>query len=429
VNDHPGTQGRWIYYYLYALERVGRLLDTEFIGEHEWYPLGAQVLVSKQENSGAWIGPGEEADPRIATSFALLFLTRATPTLAVEHKRGGTGSLKTAVSVPPSMRLHIILDASGSMLEEMDGRMKFDIAKEAVTQLVQELPDTAEVGLRVYGHRKRAIEKDASEDTELLISRKKLNKAEFTQTVAALRCRGKTPMARSLLEAKGEVGGGDARNPVNVILLTDGGEDSQPRQDPVKAAAEFGQVEHVRLHVVGFDIGRDDWSEQLQGMARAAGGAYYPAAKGESLLRELRNAVFGTPEFYTVLSEDGAKELGTGKFGDVKTLKEGKYRLRTTFGGYEFEQPFWINTEGTTAVTFDAAKVAAAIADGKFSRPAGGGENPAGVTAVRQTPPPMAEPPANAAPPAAGTKFCTNCGAKLAAGAKFCTGCGTKTGG
>src|SRR3712207_7148123 len=39
VKENPPNQS-WHYYYLYALERVGRILDTEFIGPHEWYPLG-----------------------------------------------------------------------------------------------------------------------------------------------------------------------------------------------------------------------------------------------------------------------------------------------------------------------------------------------------------------------------------------------------
>ena len=40
VSEHPES-GEWYYYYLYSLERVGRILDVDFIGEHEWYPEGA----------------------------------------------------------------------------------------------------------------------------------------------------------------------------------------------------------------------------------------------------------------------------------------------------------------------------------------------------------------------------------------------------
>jgi hypothetical protein len=88
VDQHPKERD-WHYYYLYSLERVGRVLDTEYIGQHEWYPLGAKWLVGAQRTDGAWVGQGQEAEPRLATSFALLFLTRATPTLnpAAEARR------------------------------------------------------------------------------------------------------------------------------------------------------------------------------------------------------------------------------------------------------------------------------------------------------------------------------------------------------
>ena len=38
----------------------------------------------------------------------------------------------------------------------MDGRQKFQIARDAVVALVDALPDNAQVALRAYGHRKNA---------------------------------------------------------------------------------------------------------------------------------------------------------------------------------------------------------------------------------------------------------------------------------
>jgi hypothetical protein len=69
VTSNPN--GGWYYYYLYGLERVGSLYETETIGKHEWYRDGAEQLVAKQNDEGSW---GAEPD----TCFALLFLARAT---------------------------------------------------------------------------------------------------------------------------------------------------------------------------------------------------------------------------------------------------------------------------------------------------------------------------------------------------------------
>ncbi|MGC4033517.1 MAG: hypothetical protein QM754_17650 [Tepidisphaeraceae bacterium] len=43
VSTHPQSSEGWLYYYLYGVERLGRVLDTEFIGKHEWYPQGGSL--------------------------------------------------------------------------------------------------------------------------------------------------------------------------------------------------------------------------------------------------------------------------------------------------------------------------------------------------------------------------------------------------
>jgi hypothetical protein len=58
-------------YYLYGLERVGAIGERKQIGTHDWYAEGARRLVKMQRDHGGWASPD-------ATSFALLFLRRAT---------------------------------------------------------------------------------------------------------------------------------------------------------------------------------------------------------------------------------------------------------------------------------------------------------------------------------------------------------------
>lgn len=431
VSDNPKHPNSWHYYYLYSVERVGRILDTEFVGAHEWYPLGARYLVDAQKEDGRWESTPDSQEPRLPTSFALLFLTRATPSLDVTLKRGGSGTLKTAVAAQ-SPRIYIILDCSGSMLEELEGREKFEIAREAVRKLIESLPDGSEVALRVYGHRKRWRDPGANEDTQLLLPLAKLDRKKFAAALQSLSARGKTPLARSLTEATADLSGvkrGEGEDPVTVVLLTDGGEDTRPLQDPLAAANAFAELNSgdagtVNLHVVGFDVGgREDWTEQLHQIADRAGGRYYPADRGAELLRELRAGVFGIPESFTILDERG-KPIARGKFGQAKELPEGKYALRTAYAGRQFEQPFWVNTEAVTSVTFDASKVEtddtateAADEDPPVARAAEEAE-------AQEPPAPTAgdDPPANAA----GPKFCTECGAKRKAGAKFCAACGHK---
>jgi hypothetical protein len=72
-----GVPNAYLYYYLYALERLGMLLDVGEIGGHRWYPEGAAVLLGAQQKDGSWKGSRPEI-PVWDTCFAILFLKRAT---------------------------------------------------------------------------------------------------------------------------------------------------------------------------------------------------------------------------------------------------------------------------------------------------------------------------------------------------------------
>ena len=81
VHRNPGSQrtaAHWHYYYLYGLERVGRLTARRFIGKHDWYREGAELLIARQDKfSHHWESSGfAEKEPHIATALALLFLSK-----------------------------------------------------------------------------------------------------------------------------------------------------------------------------------------------------------------------------------------------------------------------------------------------------------------------------------------------------------------
>ena len=66
-----------MFYYLYALERVGRLSGRRFIGDHDWYREGADYLIGSQDEFHRfWSNVGPMENSNVATSFALLFLSK-----------------------------------------------------------------------------------------------------------------------------------------------------------------------------------------------------------------------------------------------------------------------------------------------------------------------------------------------------------------
>lgn len=78
IEANPGGELLSYFYYLYAVERVGRLSGRRLIGDRDWYREGAERLIGLQDGfDGSWRGGGPvESNRDIATSFALLFLSK-----------------------------------------------------------------------------------------------------------------------------------------------------------------------------------------------------------------------------------------------------------------------------------------------------------------------------------------------------------------
>jgi hypothetical protein len=71
-----------LFYYLYAVERLGMLTGTEKIGGKDWYAEGAKFLLEAQKESGAWDDGVARSTPTWDTCFAILFLKKATRAIA-----------------------------------------------------------------------------------------------------------------------------------------------------------------------------------------------------------------------------------------------------------------------------------------------------------------------------------------------------------
>lgn len=104
IGTNPLSHG-YLYYYLYGLERAGRLTGRRyFIGQrtiggqgvpqpHDWYREGADYLLSRQDKlQKCWVGNGiSEANPTVATAFALLFLSKGRRPIVISQLRHAEG--------------------------------------------------------------------------------------------------------------------------------------------------------------------------------------------------------------------------------------------------------------------------------------------------------------------------------------------------
>jgi Ca-activated chloride channel family protein len=177
----------------------------------------------------------------------------------------------------------IVLDASISMRELINDETKIDIAKRAVRELVESLPDNARLGLVVYGHRKP----NDCDDIELLIPPAKLDRGAFVAAVNAITPRGLTPLSAALEFAA--VSLDYLQQPATVILVSDGLETCHGNPCATAARLKAAGVNLV-VHAVAFDLSARD-AKSFACIATATGGRFLQANDAASLKDALHVAV------------------------------------------------------------------------------------------------------------------------------------------
>jgi hypothetical protein len=214
--------------------------------------------------------------------------------------------------------IEIILDASGSMRGQVDGRRKIDIAHESLAGLIEKLPDTTNVALRTYGHRRS---QDCN-DIELLAPPGPLDQAALISRINSINpaLEGRTPIGLSLEQVVADMQG--AQGDILVVLVSDGDETCDG--DPAQVAAQL-HANNPRLivSVIGFNVGPDDWKARLSAIAQGGGGTYFDAGSADQLANALQQAVALS---YRVLDAQGV-EVYRGALGSPATLPPGRYKV------------------------------------------------------------------------------------------------------
>ena len=180
-------------------------------------------------------------------------------------------------------RAMIVLDASGSMWGQIEGKTKIEIARETLRQVMEELPADLEIGLMAYGHRR----KGDCEDIELLVDPAAAQGAQITGTADKLNPKGKTPLTASVVRAAETLK--YTEGTATVILVTDGLETCD--RDPCAAGTELAQAGlDFTAHVVGFGLS-DEEGKQVACLAENTGGLYLAAANADQLGEALSHTV------------------------------------------------------------------------------------------------------------------------------------------
>ncbi|NEX46572.1 VWA domain-containing protein [Pseudotabrizicola algicola] len=184
-------------------------------------------------------------------------------------------------------RTIIVMDGSGSMWGQIEGRAKLEIAQETVAQVLGNLPVDQEIGLMAYGHRERGN----CADIELMVSPAPGTGAEIAAQVNKMRFQGKTPLTEAVRQAAEVLRSGEEA--ATVVLVTDGLETCEA--DPCALGRELEQSGlNFTAHVIGFGLTEEEGA-QVACLADETGGLYLQAANAGALADALTRTVVAAP--------------------------------------------------------------------------------------------------------------------------------------
>lgn len=177
----------------------------------------------------------------------------------------------------------IILDASGSMWAQIDGKPKLEIARESLRTVLQSVPADDEIGFMAYGHR----EKGSCDDIQLIVPPQAGSASAITDAADSLKFLGKTPLTAAVKQAAEALK--YTEDKATVVLITDGLETCGG--DPCALGKELkASGVDFTADVVGFGLTADE-GKQIACLAENTGGKYIQASDEKALQEALVETV------------------------------------------------------------------------------------------------------------------------------------------
>ncbi|MDG4853659.1 MULTISPECIES: VWA domain-containing protein [unclassified Mesorhizobium] len=177
----------------------------------------------------------------------------------------------------------IILDASGSMWAQIDGKPKLEIARESLRTVLQSVPGDDEIGFMAYGHR----QKGSCADIELIVPPQAGSASAISAAADSMKFLGKTPLTAAVKQAAEALK--YTEDKATVVLITDGLETCGG--DPCALGKELKETGvDFTADVVGFGLTADE-GRQIACLAENTGGKYIQASDEKALQQALVETV------------------------------------------------------------------------------------------------------------------------------------------
>lgn len=188
--------------------------------------------------------------------------------------------------------VEIILDSSGSMANYAGSQTRMDVAKESINNFLAEVPEEANVSLRVYGHEGTSADSDkelSCSSIDQVYGFDKYKEAEFQEALNQFKSSGWTPLADALKQSQEALSEFDSNTNTNLIYVVSDGIETCDG-NPVAVAKELSDSNaQPIINIIGFQTDAEA-QRQLEEMAEVSGGIYATANNEEELQEEFNRA-------------------------------------------------------------------------------------------------------------------------------------------
>jgi Ca-activated chloride channel family protein len=224
----------------------------------------------------------------------------------------------------------IVFDASGSMMGQIKGKPKIDIARKTIEKLLKEWDSSILLGITAYGHRK----KGDCNDIEAIVPLGKVNAKNIMTAINKIHPKGKTPLSSAVRLAAKELK--YTEDKATVILVSDGKETCNADPCALAKDLEKNGIDFT-VHVIGFDMTEEEQA-QLTCLAKNTGGKFFSADNSN----ELHQALVKTTKIIAQPKPKKEKKGITGlKLHAV--LKKGGDPIKESMGWWVYEAKKDIN--------------------------------------------------------------------------------------
>ncbi|GGD20258.1 VWA domain-containing protein [Pontibacillus salipaludis] len=188
--------------------------------------------------------------------------------------------------------VEVILDASGSMAAKVNGKTRMELAKQSIQNFLSDLPEEANISLRVYGHKGSGSDSDkelSCNSIEQVYSFDQYSKEKFSEALNQFEPKGWTPIADALKASQQSMSQFDPSASTNLIYLVSDGIETCDG-NPAKIAKNFSEsTTQPIINIIGFQADPKA-QKQLKKVAQASNGMYSTVNNQKALEEEFDRA-------------------------------------------------------------------------------------------------------------------------------------------